>query len=59
MDRKKLDALLEWMIQAIGEDLQAIVIVDRDGLIMASQSRKGVDEDLIGGVCDHNDSMYG
>jgi small GTP-binding protein len=50
MDRKKLDALLEWMIQAIGEDLQAIVIVDRDGLIMASQSRKGVDEDLIGGL---------
>lgn len=50
MDRKKLDALLEWMMQSVGPDLNAIVVVDRQGLIISSKSAEGVDEELIGGL---------
>jgi Ras-related protein Rab-8A len=50
MDIKKLTALCEWMMQSAGEDLHAMVVVDRQGLIIASQSRQGVDEELIGGL---------
>jgi len=31
VDRKKLEALLQWMFQSIGKDLEALVIVDREG----------------------------
>jgi len=50
MDRKKLEALLEWMMQSVGADLNAIVVVDRQGLIISSKSGQDVDEDLIGGL---------
>jgi small GTP-binding protein len=50
VDVKKLSALLEWMFQAIGEDLSALVVVDRDGLVIASHVKEGVDEELIGGM---------
>ena len=49
VDRKKLDALLDWMFQSIGDQLQAIVIVDRQGLVFGSQLKPGVSEDVIGG----------
>ncbi|TFF87134.1 MAG: hypothetical protein EU550_03895, partial [Promethearchaeota archaeon] len=52
VDRKKLEALLKWYKQEIGEDLVAVMIVDRDGLIMDSLTTSGktVDEDIVGGV---------
>ncbi|UYP45856.1 hypothetical protein NEF87_002141 [Candidatus Lokiarchaeum ossiferum] len=50
IDRAKLDALLKWMFQTIGEDLHAMVIVNRDGLVMASHLKEGMDEDLLGGI---------
>lgn len=52
VDRKKLEALLKWYQQEIGEDLVAVMVVDRDGLIMDSltSSGKDIDEDIVGGV---------
>lgn len=50
VDRSKLDALLSWMFHAIGEDILSLVIVDRDGLILASKSIENIDEELIGGL---------
>ena len=40
VDREKLQALIEWMFQSVGNDLMAVVIVDRDGLVMASLLRR-------------------
>lgn len=45
-----LQTLIEWMFQSVGDDLMAVVIVDRDGLVMASLLKDGVDENLIGGM---------
>jgi Ras-related protein Rab-1A len=53
VDRDKLDALLKWYKKEIGEDLIAVIIVNREGLIMASltgSSEKGIEEEIVGGV---------
>jgi len=50
VDREKLQALIEWMFQSVGDDLMAVVIVDRDGLVMASILKEGLDETLLGGM---------
>ncbi|MHA1734256.1 MAG: GTP-binding protein [Promethearchaeota archaeon] len=51
IDRKKLEALLKWYASAL-DDLESVVIVDRDGLPIASYSKKAdsVDEEVIGGL---------
>jgi Ras-related protein Rab-1A len=50
VDRKKLEALLQWMFQSIGKDLEALVVVDREGLVIASLLKEGIDEEIIGGM---------
>ena len=53
VDRKKLEALLKWYKQEIGEHLIACLVVNRDGLVMDSisgQSDRAVDEEIVGGV---------
>ena len=53
VDAKKLAALLQWYKQSLGSDLIAVLVVNRDGLIMASlmgSSEKSLDEEIIGGV---------
>ena len=55
-DRKKLEALLKWYEQSIGDDLIAAIIVNRDGLVMTALTHSGssgkneIDENVIGGV---------
>ena len=53
VDTKKLEALLQWYGQSIGENLIAAIIVNRDGLIIDSlvgDSEKSLDEEIVGGV---------
>lgn len=52
VDRKKLEALLEWYKQNIGKNLMAALIVNREGLVMSALkgAEAGVEEDVIGGV---------
>jgi len=53
VDRKKLDALLKWYIQEVGKDLIAVLVVNRDGLVIdaiSGSSDKTVDEEIVGGV---------
>lgn len=53
VDRKKLEALLSWYKQEIGENLIAALIVNREGLVMSAlkgSSETEVEEDVIGGV---------
>ncbi|UCD02087.1 MAG: GTP-binding protein [Promethearchaeota archaeon] len=53
VDRKKLEALLDWYKQEIGENLIAALIVNREGLVMTALkgiSESNVEEDVIGGV---------
>lgn len=53
VDRKKLEALLKWYRQEIGDNLIAALIVDREGLVMDSVTGKEgttIDEEIIGGV---------
>lgn len=53
IDTKKLTALLQWYKQSLGDDLVAVLVVNRDGLIMDSligSSEKSLDEEIIGGV---------
>ncbi|MFX1311222.1 MAG: GTP-binding protein [Promethearchaeota archaeon] len=53
VDRKKLEALLQWYRQEIGENLIVAIIVNREGLVMAAlkgTSEVEVEEDVIGGV---------
>jgi len=54
VDRKKLNALLKWYRQEIGEHLIGALIVDREGLIMdsiaGSSEEKSIDEEIVGGV---------
>ncbi len=53
VDRKKLEALLQWYRQEIGENLIVALIVNREGLVMAAlkgSSEMEVEEDVIGGV---------
>ncbi|OLS13224.1 MAG: small GTP-binding protein [Promethearchaeota archaeon CR_4] len=49
IDRQKFDALLKWFIK-IAPKVDAVVIVDRQGLTIASESKTKIDEDVIGGV---------
>jgi len=53
VDRKKLEALLDWYKQEIGENLIAALIVNREGLVMSAlkgSSETEVEEDVIAGV---------
>jgi Ras-related protein Rab-1A len=53
VDRKKLEALLKWYKQEVGDNLIATLIVNREGLVMAAlkgSSDTEVEEDVIGGV---------
>ncbi len=50
VDVKKLNALIDWMKQSMGEDLMALLVVDRGGLIIASGMKEGIDEELLGGM---------
>ncbi|HEY0088341.1 MAG TPA: GTP-binding protein [Candidatus Lokiarchaeia archaeon] len=53
VDRKKLEALLKWYKQEIGTNLIAVMVVNREGLVMDSltaSEEKSVDESIIGGV---------
>ena len=53
VDRKKLGALLKWYIQEVGKDLIAVIVVNREGLVIdaiAGGSDKSVDEEIVGGV---------
>ncbi|MFX1287389.1 MAG: GTP-binding protein [Promethearchaeota archaeon] len=53
IDTKKLTALLKWYKQSLGDDLIAVLVVNRDGLIMDSligSSEKSLDAETIGGV---------
>ena len=53
VDTKKLEALLQWYGQSIGENLVAAIVVNRDGLIIDSlvgNAKKSLDEEIVGGV---------
>lgn len=54
VDRKKLTALLQWYVQEVGKDVIAVIVVNREGLILDSisgkDSEKSVDEEIVGGV---------
>jgi small GTP-binding protein len=53
VDRDKLEALLKWYKQEVGENLIAALIVNREGLVMAALKgslEQDVEEDVIGGV---------
>lgn len=53
VDTKKLHALLKWYMQSIGDNLVAIIIVNREGLIIDrifGASEKQLDEEIVGGV---------
>lgn len=53
VDRKKLDALLKWYKQDVGEHLIATIIVNREGLVMSAlkgDSKAEIEEDVIAGV---------
>jgi small GTP-binding protein len=53
VDRKKLEALLQWYKQEIGENLIATLIVNREGLVMSAlkgDHESDVQEDVIAGV---------
>lgn len=53
VDRDKLEALLKWYKQEVGENLIAALIVNREGLVMSAlkgSSDQDVEEDVIGGV---------
>ncbi|MFX1274867.1 MAG: GTP-binding protein [Promethearchaeota archaeon] len=54
VDRKKLEALLKWYIQEVGKDLIAVIVVNREGLVIdaisGKSSEKTVDEEIVGGV---------
>ena len=53
VDTKKLEALLQWYGQSIGENLIAAIVVNRDGLIIHSlvgDAEKSLNEEIVGGV---------
>lgn len=53
IDRKKLNALLQWYKKEIGKDFVAVLIVNRDGLIIDSlmgDDTKKIEEEIVGGV---------
>ncbi len=53
VDREKLEALLKWYKQEVGDNLIAALIVNREGLVMSALKGsldQDVEEDVIGGV---------
>ena len=53
IDTKKLTALLQWYKQNIGKHLVAVIVVNRDGLLIEAvtgSSEKMLDEEIVGGV---------
>ncbi|MFX0081237.1 MAG: ubiquitin-like protein [Candidatus Hodarchaeota archaeon] len=49
--REKIEILLNEYLKAVGEGLIAAVIVDKEGLVMASESRDiNINEEIVGGV---------
>ncbi len=53
VDRDKLEALLKWYKQEVGENLITALIVNREGLVMSAlkgSSDQDIEEDVIGGV---------
>jgi small GTP-binding protein len=53
VDTKKLQALLRWYSQSIGENLIAVIIVNREGLIIDrffDSSEQSLDEEIVGGI---------
>ncbi|TFG29831.1 MAG: GTP-binding protein [Promethearchaeota archaeon] len=54
VDRKRLEALLKWYKQEVGNNLIAAIIVNREGLVMeaisGSSDEKSIDEEIVGGV---------
>lgn len=47
---KILEDLLKWMFQSVGDELLAAVVVDREGLVLASLLKEGLDEEVLGGI---------
>ena len=39
-DKKRISALLKWYVQEIGEDLIAVLVVDREGLLIEALTRE-------------------
>ena len=51
VDTKKFEALLDWYISVLGEDIKTVIIADRDGLLLGGKSRKPeVDQETLGGL---------
>ncbi len=52
VDTKKLHVLLQWYKKELGDDIIAVLVVDRDGLVMDSigGSEKSIGEEIIGGI---------
>ncbi|MFX1356279.1 MAG: hypothetical protein ACFFA8_03260, partial [Promethearchaeota archaeon] len=51
IDHEKIEILLNEYLKAVGEGLIAVVIVDKEGLVMASESRGvNINEEIVGGV---------
>ena len=53
IDTKKLQALLQWYKQSVGENLVATLVVNREGLVidaLTGSEEQSVDEEIIGGV---------
>ena len=53
IDTKKLQALLQWYKQSVGENLVATLVVNREGLVidaLTGSEEESVDEEIIGGV---------
>ncbi|MFX0136020.1 MAG: ubiquitin-like protein [Candidatus Hodarchaeota archaeon] len=51
IDREKIEILLNEYLKAVGEGLIAAIIVDKEGLVIASESRGiNIDEEIVGGV---------
>lgn len=51
VDVKRLNALIDWYYQSILEDVLAVIIADRDGLLLASKTKDDrFDSETIGGL---------
>jgi small GTP-binding protein len=51
VDVKRFDALIDWYFQSLKEEVLAVVIADRDGLLMASKTKdERFDSETIGGL---------
>jgi small GTP-binding protein len=51
VDIKKFDALLDWYVSSLGENIKTVIIADRDGLLLGGKSNKpDVDQETLGGL---------